>query len=68
MKPDQLPTRAEVAKLLGCCTETVTALERAGRLDPVMTASGGKRYLLEQVFAIWRRGKPFMGAWRGGKS
>lgn len=51
--PDQrLLTPAEVASLFGVDPRTVTRWASAGRLSPVRTPGGHRRYKRSEVFAL----------------
>lgn len=63
----ELMQRKEVARLLGCHPQTVDAMARAGRLSEIMTP-WGVRFDAIEVLGVWRNGKPWVGAWNGGKS
>lgn len=48
----QLLTRKEVARLLSCCTRTVTRREAAGELTPIRLSARMIRYRISEVEAL----------------
>lgn len=48
----ELLTPGEVARLFGVSPKTVNRWARAGRLTPIMTLGGHRRYRASEVYAL----------------
>ncbi len=57
IEPDELLTPGEVARLFGVDPKTVTRWASAGKLSPMRTLGGHRRYRSSEVYSLLERSR-----------